>query len=160
MGEMVMVEFSNPNTHKAFHVGHLRSAILGEFISRILEFAGYEVVRSNYIGDMGLHVIKWLWNYMTRHMGENPPANTTNWMGDLYSEAVQRLESDPELEVEVRELYTRWDQRDPEVVALWEETRHGRWIISRRCMPSWTFILIAGTQTHKWNNRGKKLSSS
>ena len=58
-----MVEFSNPNTHKAFHVGHLRSAILGESLARIIEFAGYDVIRANYIGDMGLHVIKWLWNY-------------------------------------------------------------------------------------------------
>ncbi len=123
VNEMVMVEFSNPNTHKAFHVGHLRSAILGESLSRILEFAGYEVVRANYIGDMGLHVIKWLWNYMTRHMGEKPPANTTQWMGELYREAVQRLEDDPQLEPEIRELYNRWDRRDPEVVALWEETR-------------------------------------
>jgi arginyl-tRNA synthetase len=123
LAETVMVEFSNPNTHKAFHVGHLRSAILGESLARILDFAGYEVVRANYVGDMGLHVIKWLWNYMGSHMGEKPPENTTSWMGDLYSEAVQRLESDPELEVEVRELYSRWDQRDPEVVALWEETR-------------------------------------
>ncbi len=122
-GETVMVEFSNPNTHKAFHVGHLRSAILGESLARVLDFAGYEVVRANYIGDMGLHVIKWLWNYMTGHMGEKPPANTTSWMGDLYSEAIQRLESEPELEGEVRDLYARWDQRDPEVVALWEETR-------------------------------------
>jgi arginyl-tRNA synthetase len=119
----VMVEFSNPNTHKSFHVGHLRSAILGESISRILDFAGYKVIRANYIGDMGLHVIKWLWNYMTNHLGEKPPANTTRWMGDLYSEAVQRLEEDPGLESEVRDLYTRWDQRDPEIVALWEETR-------------------------------------
>ncbi len=122
-GKTVMVEYSNPNTHKAFHVGHLRSAILGETLARILDFAGYDVVRANYIGDMGLHVIKWLWNYMRSHMGEKPPENTTSWMGDLYSEAVQRLESDPELEVEVRDLYSRWDQRDPEVVALWEETR-------------------------------------
>ena len=122
-GEQVMVEFSNPNTHKAFHVGHLRSAILGESIARILDFAGYEVVRANYIGDMGLHVIKWLWNYMSNHMGEEPPADTTRWMGDLYSEAIQRLENDPELETEVRQLYSRWDRRDPEVVALWEETR-------------------------------------
>ena len=123
LGKKVMVEYSNPNTHKAFHVGHLRSAILGESLARILDFAGYDVVRANYIGDMGLHVIKWLWNYMRSHMGEKPPENTTSWMGDLYSEAVQRLENDPELEIEVRELYTRWDQRDPEVVALWEETR-------------------------------------
>ncbi len=119
----VMVEFSNPNTHKAFHVGHLRSAILGESLARILEFAGYQVVRANYIGDMGLHVIKWLWNYSQYHMGEKPPADTTKWMGDLYSEATQRLESEPELEAEVRDLYTRWDRRDPEVVTLWEETR-------------------------------------
>jgi arginyl-tRNA synthetase len=122
-GEQVMVEFSNPNTHKAFHVGHLRSAILGESLARIIEFAGYDVIRANYIGDMGLHVIKWLWNYARFHPGEKPPADTTKWMGDLYSEANQRLEKDPELEVEVRDLYTRWDQREPEVVALWEETR-------------------------------------
>jgi arginyl-tRNA synthetase len=92
-------------------------------MARILDFAGCDVVRANYIGDMGLHVIKWLWNYMRNHMGEKPPENTTSWMGDLYSEAVQELERNPELEVEVRDLYTRWDQRDPEVVALWEETR-------------------------------------
>ena len=69
-GKTVMVEYSNPNTHKAFHVGHLRSAILGEVLARIIDFAGYDVVRANYIGDMGLHVIKWLWNYMSNHMGE------------------------------------------------------------------------------------------
>jgi arginyl-tRNA synthetase len=123
LGERVMVEFSNPNTHKAFHVGHLRSAILGESLARILEYAGYEVVRANYVGDMGLHVIKWLWNYSQNHLGEKPPADTTKWMGELYSEANQRLDKDPELESQVREMYARWDQRDPEVVALWEETR-------------------------------------
>ncbi|MES0360898.1 MAG: arginine--tRNA ligase [Anaerolineales bacterium] len=122
-GEQVMVEYSNPNTHKAFHVGHLRSAILGDSLCRILEFAGYDVVRANYIGDMGLHVIKWLWNYIQHHLGEEPPEDTTSWMGDLYTEAIQRLEQDPELEAEVRALYARWDRRDPEVVALWEETR-------------------------------------
>ncbi len=122
-GEQVMVEYSQPNTHKAFHVGHLRSAILGEALARILEFSGFEVVRANYIGDIGLHVIKWLWNYMKFHAGEQPPADTTRWMGELYAEANRRLEENPELEAELRELYARWDRRDPEVYALWEETR-------------------------------------
>jgi arginyl-tRNA synthetase len=122
-GERVMVEFSNPNTHKAFHVGHLRSAILGDVICRILDFAGYEVVRANYFGDMGLHVIKWLWNYMNYHAGEKPAKNITRWMGDLYAEASRRLEENPALEAEVRAVYARWDRRDPEVVALWWETR-------------------------------------
>jgi arginyl-tRNA synthetase len=121
--ELVMVEFSQPNTHKAFHVGHLRSAIVGDSLSRILEFAGYQVVRSNYPGDIGLHVIKWLWNYMKHHAGEKPETDITQWMGDLYVDANRRLEENPELEAEVREVYARWDKRDPEVVALWKETR-------------------------------------
>lgn len=122
-GQRVMVEFSNPNTHKAFHVGHLRSAILGDSLCRILEFAGYDVVRVNYIGDMGLHVIKWLWNYMKHHQGEKPTSDITRWMGDIYAEAVRRLEENPDLEAEVRDLYARWDRRDPEVVDTWRETR-------------------------------------
>jgi len=121
--EQVMVEYSQPNTHKSFHVGHLRSAILGDSICRILDFAGYDAIRSNYPGDMGLHVIKWLWNYMKHHRGEKPEKDITKWMGDMYVEANRRLEENPDLEKEVREVYSRWDQRDPEVVSIWEETR-------------------------------------
>jgi arginyl-tRNA synthetase len=122
-GEQVMVEFSQPNTHKAFHVGHLRSAILGDVLCRILEFGGFEVVRANYPGDIGLHVMKWLWNYMNFHPGEKPEKDITRWVGNIYTEANRRIEEKPELEAEVRALYVRWDQRDPEVVDLWKETR-------------------------------------
>ncbi len=122
-GERVMVEFSQPNTHKAFHVGHLRSAILGDVLCRMLDAAGYDVVRANYPGDIGMHVVKWLWNYMKFHRGERPEKDITQWMGKLYAEATRRLEESPELEAEVRAVYTRWDQRDPEVVNLWQETR-------------------------------------
>ena len=122
-GERVMVEFSQPNTHKAFHVGHLRSAILGDSISLIEAFAGYDVVRANYPGDMGLHVIKWLWNYLKNHSEQEPEADITQWMGRVYADASRRLEENPELEAEVRAVYQLWDKHDPEVVALWEKTR-------------------------------------
>lgn len=122
-GETVMVEFSQPNTHKAFHVGHLRSAILGDVLCRVLEASGMQVVRANYYGDIGLHVIKWLWNYMKHHAGETPPLDTTRWMGDLYAEANAYLEENPELDSEVREIYARWDQDDPQIVDLWRRTR-------------------------------------
>jgi arginyl-tRNA synthetase len=144
-GDQVMVEFSQPNTHKAMHVGHLRSAILGDVIARILDCAGYDVVRANYPGDIGLHVIKWLWNYMKHHSGERPEKDITKWMGAMYAEANKRWEDNTELrkklqeentpeslkqlaetpnvDAEIRALYARWDKRDPEVVKLWEETR-------------------------------------
>jgi arginyl-tRNA synthetase len=121
--EKIMVEFSQPNTHKAFHVGHLRSAILGDTLARIMDFAGYDVVRANYPGDMGLHVIKWLWCYQKYHAGELPDKNITQWMGKIYAEANGKLEANPDLEAEIRALYKRWDQRDPEIVKLWEDTR-------------------------------------
>jgi arginyl-tRNA synthetase len=122
-GARLMLEFSHPNTHKAFHVGHLRGTILGDAICRILEFAGNDVVRANYPGDMGLHVIKWLWGYLKYHKGEEPSADITKWMGEVYADASRRLEENPDLEAEVRAIYARWDKRDAEVVALWERTR-------------------------------------
>ena len=118
----VMVEYSQPNTHKAFHVGHLRNVILGGSVCRILEFAGYKVIRANYLGDIGLHVVKWMWNYLKNHRGEEPDQNKTHWMNQIYEEA-DRLFQEPENEAEVRELYARWNNKDPDVVALWKKTR-------------------------------------
>lgn len=120
----VMVEFSQPNTHKAFHVGHLRNMVLGSSVSDILEFAGNQVIRTNYIGDIGLHVIKWLWNYINYHSGELPPHdNMTRWMGGLYAEATKKLDENPDFEEQVRTLFKQWDKRDPQVVELWKKTR-------------------------------------
>ncbi len=122
--QQVMVEYSQPNTHKAFHVGHLRNMILGSAICNILECAGYQVIRTTYPGDIGLHVIKWLWNYLTMHDGEVPPPDDiTRWMGDLYAQADRRLTENPQLEVEVRDLFARWDRRDADVIDLWKRSR-------------------------------------
>lgn len=119
----VMVEFSQPNTHKAFHVGHLRNVILGNSVCNILENAGNEVIRTNYLGDIGLHVIKWMWCYLKYHDGEVPSGDITRWMGDLYTEATRRHEDEPDAEGEIRELFVRWDRRDPDVTELWKRTR-------------------------------------
>ncbi len=122
-GETVMVEYSQPNTHKPLHVGHLRNMILGAAICNILEAAGYEVVRANYPGDTGLHVIKWMWNYLRNHDGEEPPEDKIRWLGDIYAEANQLLEQNPYLETEMRALFKRWEEKDPQVMALWRKTR-------------------------------------
>ena len=122
-GKPVMVEYSNPNTHKPLHVGHLRNVILGGAICNILEADGKQVVRANYIGDIGLHVIKWMCNYEKFHAGELPPEDKMRWMADLYAEADRRFVSDPSFESSVREYFTRWDSREDHVLELWKQTR-------------------------------------
>ena len=122
-GQRVMVEFSQPNTHKAFHVGHLRNVILGNSVCNILEKSGDDVIRTNYLGDIGLHVIKWMWCYLKYHNGEQPCGDITRWMGDIYAEASRRHETEPDADAEIRALFARWDRRDEDVVALWKTTR-------------------------------------
>jgi arginyl-tRNA synthetase len=122
-GGPVMVEYSNVNTHKPIHVGHLRNVILGGTICRMLEAAGHPVIRANYIGDIGLHVIKWLYNYERFHAGEKPAADIMRWMSDIYTEAERHFASDPAYEAEVRAYFNRWDAGDEEIRTLWLKTR-------------------------------------
>lgn len=54
----IMVEFAHPNTHKAFHIGHLRNITTGESVVRLLEASAHTVIRANYQGDVGMHIAK------------------------------------------------------------------------------------------------------
>ncbi|MCC6628161.1 MAG: arginine--tRNA ligase [Chloroflexi bacterium] len=89
--DRVMIEYSQPNTHKSFHVGHLRNAALGSALLAILRFAGFPVLAANYIGDIGLHVIKTLWCYRAFHQHDVPATDKGRWLGQLYAEAEARL---------------------------------------------------------------------
>lgn len=60
-GKKIMVEFAHPNTHKELHIGHMRTLVTGESLSRIFEMVGTEVFRANYQGDIGPHVAKSIW---------------------------------------------------------------------------------------------------
>jgi len=60
----IMVEFAHPNTHKAFHIGHLRNIATGEAIVRLLESQGKKIVRVNYQGDVGMHIAKCLYGIL------------------------------------------------------------------------------------------------
>ena len=68
-----MVEYTDPNPFKEFHIGHLMSNAIGESIARLFEYSGATVVRANYQGDVGLHVAKGIWGKMQKpsaHWGE------------------------------------------------------------------------------------------
>ena len=122
-GETVMVEYSNPNTHKPLHVGHLRNVILGGSVCNILEASGKKVIRVNYIGDIGLHVIKWMCNYEMYHANEQPGEDKMRWMADLYSEADRRFHEQEGFEELVRAYFARWDAGDDHIHNLWLQTK-------------------------------------
>lgn len=125
----VMVEYSQANTHKAFHIGHLRGTSLGESLSRVLRYSGYEVIRANYPGDVGAHVAKVLWCYRKFHDGEVPRENKGEWLGKLYTEACEKIDQYPDYKGEVEEVLRNLeDGTDEELMELWNETR--QWSIS------------------------------
>lgn len=89
----VMIEFSQPNTHKEFHVGHGRNVCLGDSICRIFDYNGYKVIGANYIGDEGTHIAKCLWG-VEHYTGTDKIEDQTNkaeWLGQRYVEANNKL---------------------------------------------------------------------
>ena len=134
--ERVMVEYMQPNTHHSIHIGHARTALLGESLARLVEFAGFPTIRASYPGDIGLGVITCLWGYRRFHAGQEPEGVHARgqWLLKVYAEANALLtardgETPEELAIreaydaERRELYRRWDAGDPEVRELWLRTR-------------------------------------
>ena len=126
--ERVMIEYSQPNTHKGFHVGHLRNVALGDSLCRIYLYNGYDVVGANYIGDIGSHIAKCLW-YLRNHNTADPPENYRGeWLGELYANAVRKLEATEGQEKisfqdELSQLLQKIDAKDAEIYEDWETTR-------------------------------------
>jgi len=126
--ERVMIEYSQPNTHKGFHVGHLRNVALGDSLCRIYLYNGYDVVGANYIGDIGSHIAKCLW-YLRNHNTADPPENYRGeWLGELYANAVRKLEAAEGQEKisfqdELSQLLQKIDAKDAEIYEDWETTR-------------------------------------
>jgi arginyl-tRNA synthetase len=135
-GERVMIEYAQPNMLHSFHIGHFRNAILGEALARLVEFAGFDTIRATYPGDIGLGVITVLWIYQKFYQGQEPTGihERGQWLLKLYVEAIAMLEprddETPEAkahretyDAERRELYRKWNAKDPVVRDLWQKTR-------------------------------------
>lgn len=123
--EKVMVEYSQPNTHKEFHIGHLRNVFIGSTIVNVLRKAGDEVISANYIGDTGTHIAKCLWGLVTFHAGEDLDniSNKAEFLGRVYSEATQKIEENPQYEKVFKEIQKKFDAGDKELVELWKKTK-------------------------------------
>lgn len=87
----ILVEYSQPNTHKPFHVGHLRNACLGSAIVNLLRAAGKRVIAINYPGDIGTHVARCIW-YLEKFKPQKPEERLVDFLGNCYTSAVSMLE--------------------------------------------------------------------
>ena len=121
--ETIMLEYSQPNTHKEFHVGHLRNAILGSALVNLYRSQGYKVIATNYIGDIGSHVAKCLWALEKFHQGEEPETGRGKFLGKVYAEAVNKTEADPEAKKEADAVQQKLENGDKKWLALWKKTR-------------------------------------
>ncbi|MBL6991749.1 MAG: arginine--tRNA ligase [Bacteriovoracaceae bacterium] len=90
----IMFEYSQPNTHKELHVGHMRNLCLGNALVRLNRYIGNEVTAATYPGDVGTHVAKCLWYLKYRNQTPPPETGKGPWLGKLYSLACQQLEKE------------------------------------------------------------------
>ena len=100
-GRKVVVEYTDPNPFKEFHIGHLMSNSIGEALSRIIEANGAETKRACYQGDVGLHVAKTIWGYFQAEEKEN--LDIHDW-GKFYVMGSKAYEADEETKKEINDI--------------------------------------------------------
>lgn len=122
-GQTVVIDFSSPNIAKPFHLGHLRSTVIGWSLRQIHRALGYEVVGVNHLGDWGTQfgfmIAAW-----TRWKDEAEPRiaageQETRVFADLYARIYQESKERPELRDEARAWFAKLEQGDPAARELW-----------------------------------------
>ncbi len=119
-GEKVIVEFSSVNPGKPWHIGHVRNAILGDSIQRILRFTGYIVEAQDYIDDLGLQVAQVIWGILNLSKNELPQRKgllkkEDQWQGRVYTLGAKMFKEIPEVRAQVRELMIKMEFNDPSI---------------------------------------------
>ena len=122
LGKRIVVDFSSPNTSKQMHVGHIRSIVIGEAISRLLAFCGARVIRDNHIGDWGTQY--GILIMAIKRSGYDLVASHNNPLSDferLYQEGHALAEKYPEAREHARQELVKLQSGDPDSFTLWEK---------------------------------------
>jgi arginyl-tRNA synthetase len=122
-GKKVLIEYPSQNTHKEFHIGHVRNVCIGNTLVELYKKSGYNIIPINYINDFGAHVVKCLWYLQKFHREAELPENKQKWLGQIYAEASNYVKEHPEVQSELDEFQNKLEAHDPSVWKLFEETR-------------------------------------
>ncbi len=119
-GRRVVIDFSSPNIAKPFHVGHLRSTMIGNSLARLFEYHGYEVVRLNYLGDWGTQFGKLIVAYRRWGSAADLEKEPIKGLLALYVRFHQEAEQEPALDDEARAAFRALEEGSEEERRLWE----------------------------------------
>ena len=139
--QLMMVEYSSPNTNKPLHLGHVRNNLLGWSIAKIQEANGWKVVKTNIVNDRGIHICKSMLAWLKFGNGETPESSGKkgdHLIGDYYvrfdkeyrKQVAEMMAAGKDEDTAKREaplmqeaqaMLLKWEQNDPEVRALWEK---------------------------------------
>lgn len=122
-GKSVVVEFSSANIAKPFHIGHLRSTMIGNSLYRIYSALGYDATAVNHLGDYGTQFGKLISAFKRWGDKASIEANPISEFLALYVRFHKEAEEHPELDDEARAYFLRLEQGDPEVKQLWQWIR-------------------------------------
>ncbi len=137
--QLMMVEYSSPNTNKPLHLGHVRNNLLGYSIARIQEANGWKVVKTNIVNDRGIHICKSMLAWLKFGNGETPESSGKkgdHLIGDYYVRFDKEYKAqiaelmakgmdeetakrEAPLMLEAQDMLRKWEANDPEVRALW-----------------------------------------
>lgn len=139
--ELVMIEYSSPNTNKPLHLGHIRNNLLGYSLSEIMKANGYKVVKTNIVNDRGIHICKSMLAWQKWGNGVTPESANKkgdHLIGDFYvlfdqkfkaevkelvaSKGITEDEAKAEsaLMAEAREMLLKWEEGDAVIRQIWE----------------------------------------
>ncbi len=127
--QKVVVEYSNGNTHKDYHVGHLRNIAYGDAVCRLLSANGFTAIPVSYVNDFGIHTAKTLWAYLEFYKDVSLPVNKGAFLGEIYAKAVKELDVSRTGKQMVQMIMKKIENREGSEYALWQKTRE--WSIAQ-----------------------------
>ncbi len=119
IGKTVCIDYSSPNIAKNFHVGHLRTTVIGNSLYKIYQKLGYNVVRINHLGDWGTQFGKLIVAYKLWSSEELVKEKGIEELLRIYVKFNDESENNENLIVEAREWFVKMEQNDPEALEIW-----------------------------------------
>ncbi|KAF9477841.1 arginyl-tRNA synthetase [Pholiota conissans] len=122
-GKKVIIEYSSPNIAKSFHVGHLRSTIIGAFLANLYKACGWEVISMNYLGDWGTQFGLIATGFEKYGSQEELEKDAIKHLFDVYVKVNKDAENDPSVKAEAAMWFKRMEDGDEEALKNWRVWR-------------------------------------